>query len=104
MRNSENEIRIIKIVGTNDNFRKAVNHNPLIVHFSGHGFTNEPKNFPNNEFVFHKGKGDVLVLEEENGLSRDLFERNLKEMIENIEASKRPECVFVSSCQSELIG
>ena len=63
----------MSVVGTDDNFRKAISYSPILIHFSGHGYKNELENFPNNDHSFHSTKGDVIVLEEENGLSRDLF-------------------------------
>jgi len=58
-----------------------------------------------NEFSMHRGKGDILVLEDEAGLSVNFFEKSLKDIMESIKQTGiEPECMFVSSCQSECIG
>jgi len=51
------------------------------VHFSGHGIKNNEKNFK-NEYVVNKNNGDVLVLEDEAGLSINFFERSIKALMD----------------------
>ena len=54
----------------------------------------------------NKKRGDILLLEDENGMADYLFENDLKKLVQltkaNIEYSHHYEVVFVSSCHSEF--
>lgn len=53
----------------------------------------------------NKDKGDILILEDEAGLSVNFFEKSLKDLMNQTKQNNQePECVFVSSCQSECVG
>ena len=69
--------------------------------FSGHGVINDKESL-GNDYAFNKDKGNILLLEDEHGMSEYLFEKDLKSMINLMEA--KPEVVFVASCHSEFAG
>ena len=59
-------------VATKRNFSDMLAQSPVALHFSGHGYENNQKFF-SNEAVLHKGKGDLLLLEDESGKADYLF-------------------------------
>jgi hypothetical protein len=71
---------------------------PVALHFSGHGVENTTE-FLGTEASRYKDKGNLLLLEDENGKADYFFREDLKELIKNsYEGSS--EVVFVSSCYS----
>lgn len=69
-------------VATNVNLVKALSKTPVTIHFSGHGVRNSME-FLGNDFTFFKHSGDILLLEDETGISEYLFEKTLKDYIKN---------------------
>lgn len=67
-------INFISSVGSEENFRKMLYRNPIIIHFSGHGVQNN-QNYLKNEYSLHKSDGDILILEDSAGLAVNFFEK-----------------------------
>lgn len=88
-------------VATEENFRRVVAQGPVVLHFSGHGIKNEPA-YMGNEYAIHKNDGDILLIEDECGKAKNLFESVLKEITKH--SSSSPELVYVSSCTSQFAG
>ena len=69
-----------------NNFERALQKNPLGLHFSGHGFQNKEATFepgPNNLenaklFAQNSKKGDILLLENENGDSEFFYAEEIR--------------------------
>jgi nucleoside-triphosphatase THEP1 len=74
----------------------------VALHFSGHGIENTPENL-GNDFFLTKNKGNILLLEDEQGMSDYFFEDDLKYMVE-VSQHAIFEVVFVSSCYSQFAG
>ncbi|CAI2386882.1 unnamed protein product [Moneuplotes crassus] len=105
LRGVEHELRYKVDVATSSNFRSVIQDAPFAIHFTGHGMRNTKQNL-GNLYEGSKNKGDVLLLEDENGFACNLFENDLKKLI-NLSKSGKPdenqyEVVFVSSCYSEF--
>ena len=88
-------------VATVSNMRNIMTDRPIALHFSGHGIKSTPENIGAN-FFLNKDKGNILLLENEQGMSDYLFEEDLKKMIEMSQTVF--EVVFVSSCHSQFAG
>ena len=81
-------------VATVSNFRSTLTDSPMVLHFSGHGIENTRENL-GSSYAFNSDKGNILLLEDEKGMSKYLFEEELKYMLK---LSKNVfEVVFVSS-------
>lgn len=88
-------------VATVSNLRSTITDCPIALHFSGHGIENTQESLGSDYFL-NKEKGNILLLEDEQGMSDYFFEKDLKYMIE---MSKNTfEVVFVSSCYSQFAG
>lgn len=103
----KHEIRYKVDVATKSNFRGVIADAPFALHFTGHGIQNDQKALGTAYFQ-HKDKGDILLLEDENGMADYLFAKELQKVVElsksNRDFSHNYEVVFVSSCYSEFTG
>lgn len=97
----KHELKYSMKVATISNFRSTLTDHPIALHFSGHGIQNTPESL-GNEYYLNKDKGNILLLEDEQGMSDYLFEEDLKYMI-NLSKTVF-EVVFVSSCYSQFAG
>ena len=92
---------------TISNFRSVIADAPFAIHFTGHGIKND-KNALGPAYLQYKDKGDILLLEDENGMADYLFEEDLKKLVQISKANKQYshhyEVVFVSSWYSEFAG
>ena len=66
-------------VATSKNLQAALRDNPIGLHFSGHGFQNTESLYQGDQkgWLKYKGKGDVLIFENENGASEFFFTSDL---------------------------
>lgn len=94
-------IKYTKAVATQRNFHSVVSDRPIVLHFSGHGVVNDPQSM-GADYAFVKDKGNMLLLEDEHGMSTYLFEKDLKHMIQILDS--KFEVVFIASCHSEFAG
>ena len=81
-------------VATVSNLRSTITDCPIALHFSGHGIRSTPESL-GTEYYLNKDKGNILLLEDEQGMSSYFFEKDLKYMIEMSQTTF--EVVFVSS-------
>lgn len=95
------EMKFKTAVATVSNLRSVITDGPIALHFSGHGLQNTPENL-GSDYALSKGKGNILLLEDEHGMSDYFFEEDLKYMIEMSQTEF--EVVFVSSCHSQFAG
>ena len=86
---------------TTSNTRSMITDGPIALHFSGHGIENKLQNL-GSDYILNKDKGNILLLEDEHGMSDYFFEKDLKYMIEMSQWNF--EVVFVSSCHSQFAG
>ena len=61
--------------------RSTITDGPIALHFSGHGIENKLQNL-GSDYILNKDKGNILLLEDEHGMSDYFFEKDLKYMIE----------------------
>ena len=94
-------IKYNKAVATQRNFHSIISDHPIVLHFSGHGVVNDAQSM-GSDYAFVKDKGDILLLEDEHGMSSYLFESDLKNMVKLLDANF--EVVFIASCHSEFAG
>ena len=103
----KHEIRYKVDVATISNFRSVVADAPFALHFTGHGIQNDRKAL-GSAYMQYKDKGNILLLEDENGMADYLFENDLKRLVQLSKANRafahNYEVVFVSSCYSEFAG
>lgn len=96
----KHEIRYKVDVATISNFRSVIADAPFALHFTGHGIQNDRKAL-GSAYLQYKDKGDILLLEDENGMADYLFENDLKRLVQlskaNREFTHNYEVVFVSS-------
>ena len=96
----QHEIKYKVNVATQNNFRSVIVDAPFALHFTGHGIQNDQKAL-GSAYMQYKDKGDILLLENENGMADYLFEKDLKKLVQlskaNREFSHNYEVVFVSS-------
>lgn len=96
----KHEVRYKVDVATLSNFRSVIVDAPFALHFTGHGIQNDQKAL-GSAYMQFKDKGDILLLEDENGMADYLFENDLKKLVEISKAgrefSHNYEVVFVSS-------
>ncbi|CAI2382289.1 unnamed protein product [Moneuplotes crassus] len=97
----EYEMKYKEEVATVSNMRSIITDGPIALHFSGHGIENTYDNI-GSDFYINEDKGNILLLEDEQGKSYYLFEKDLTTMIQ--EANTDLEVVFVSSCHSQFAG
>jgi hypothetical protein len=97
----KNEMKYKLDVATVSNLRSIITDGPIALHFSGHGIENTKENLGIDYFLT-KDKGNILLLEDEQGMSDYFFEKDLKYMIEMTQTIF--EVVFVSSCHSQFAG
>lgn len=71
---------------------------PVALHFSGHGVENSYE-FLGSESSLNQNKGNLLLLEDENGKAQFLFSEDLKRIISESH-DWSAEVVYVSSCYS----
>lgn len=71
------EVRYKVEVATRDNFRSAIIDAPFALHFTGHGIQNDRKSLKSQYFQY-KDQGDILLLEDQNGMADYLFQEELK--------------------------
>lgn len=91
-------------VATVSSLRSTITDLPIVLHFSGHGIENTYENL-GPEYVLSKDKGNILLLEDEKGMSDYFFQRDLDELLELVHQAQNPfEVVFVSSCYSQFAG
>ena len=95
------EMKYKTAVATVSNLRSTITDCPIALHFSGHGIENTAENLGIDYFLT-KNKGNILLLEDERGMSDYFFEEDLKYMIEMSQNSF--EVVFVSSWYSQFAG
>ena len=89
---------------THENMRNNSIKSPIVLHFSGHGIKNEWK-YLGNQYALNREKGDILLLEDEEGMADFLFEEELKKFMQTSKSQSQSfELVFVSSCTSEFAG
>ena len=88
-------------VATVSNLRSTITDCPIALHFSGHGIRSTPESL-GTEYYLNKDKGNILLLEDEQGMSSYFFEKDLKYMIEMSQTTF--EVVFVSSWHSQFAG
>jgi len=74
-------IKLRKELATKENLSKILMHEPLILHFSGHGFNIDKNTLDHKERILLKNKGNILVFENEVGLSDFIDEKTLKEVL-----------------------
>ena len=101
LKNVKYEIKYNKSVATQRNFHSVISDRPIVLHFSGHGVVNNQQSL-GSDYAFCKDKGNMLLLEDEHGMSDYLFEKDLKNMIDMMDA--KFEVVFIASCHSEFAG
>ena len=75
--------------------------NPLGIHFSGHGLLNTEESVGDYHYE-HKGEGDFLLLETDEGDSQLVSQTQLKRLIDTTRA--KPDFAFIASCHSEFVG
>ena len=101
------EIKYKVDVATISNFRSVIADAPFALHFTGHGIENDKKSM-GSAYELYKTKGNILLLEDENGMADYLFENDLKRLVQLSKANRsfnyNYEVVFVSSCHSEFAG
>lgn len=68
-------------MATQENLSKILMHSPEILHFSGHGILNEKENLDTKERLTLKGRGNLLVFENNVGLSEFIGEKTLTEVL-----------------------
>ncbi|CAI2368691.1 unnamed protein product [Moneuplotes crassus] len=95
------EMKYKSEVATVNNFRSVITDGPIALYFSGHGIQNTKANI-GVEYYLSSDKGNILLLEDEQGMSHYLYEQDLKSMIKM--ANTQLEVVFVSSCHSQFAG
>ena len=88
-------------MATQRNFHSVISERPIVLHFSGHGIVNDSQSM-GADYAFVKDKGNILLLEDEHGMSNYLFEQELKNMLEILDSQF--EVVFIASCHSEFAG
>ena len=90
---TKNTIKICYVHATVDKlFQSCIDQNPMGVHFSGHGVSNE---------VTMNG-ASCLVLETDDGCAHYLSEDQLTKFIKDLNNPLK--FVFLSSCHSEFAG
>lgn len=96
----KHEVRYKVEVATISNFRSIIADAPFALHFTGHGIQSDQKAL-GSAYMQYKNKGDILLLEDENGMADYLFENDLKKLVQiskaNREFTHNYEVVFVSS-------
>lgn len=92
-------IKTRKICGTLENLQLILDEGTLVLHFSGHGQTEDA--FQGSEFREFHNKGDVLILESLVGTQNFLTKNQLREYLHKKMDIK---LVFVASCHSEQTG
>lgn len=95
------EFKIKTDVATVSNLRSTITDCPIALHFSGHGIENTVASL-GSAYYLHQDKGNILLLEDEQGMSDYFFEKDLKHLIEMSKSTF--EVVFVSSCYSQFAG
>lgn len=90
-------INYSKVQATNDKITATLAEGPVAIHFSGHGLRGQKSN---NNFAAQHAQG-YLVLEDMNARAQYLPDSQLRNMID---ASNKPEFVFVASCHSQFAG
>jgi len=107
LQNVHHEIKYKTNVATISNFRSIIADAPFALHFTGHGIENN-RNSLGASHRLYKDKGNILLLEDEQGMADYLFENDLKKLVEISKANRANthnyEVVFVSSCHSEFAG
>lgn len=77
LKGGNQEIRYKVEVATISNFRSVITDAPFALHFTGHGIKND-KNALGSTYSQFKDKGDILLLEDDNGMADYLFQEDLK--------------------------
>ena len=107
LKNVKHEVLYKVDAATISNFRSVIADAPFAIHFTGHGIKND-KSALGPAFMQYKDKGDILLLEDENGMADYLFEKDLTKLVQiskaNRQYSNHYEVVFVSSWYSEFAG
>jgi hypothetical protein len=105
LKKAKHEIKYKVEVATRDNLSSVIADAPFALHFTGHGIQNDRLAL-GPDYMQHKDKGDILLLESETGVADYLFEKELKTLVDlskdRIQHSHRYEVVFVSSWYSEF--
>lgn len=105
LKHVKHEIKYKVDVATISNFRSVIADAPFALHFTGHGVQNN-QNALGTAYMQYKDRGDILLLEDENGMADYLFENDLKKLVQISNANREfwhnYEVVFVSSCYSEF--
>jgi hypothetical protein len=100
LKDVKHEVRYKVEVATIENFRSVIVDAPFALHFTGHGIQNDQKAL-GSAYIQYKNKGDILLLEDENGMADYLFEDDLTRLVQlskaNREHTHNYEVVFVSS-------
>ena len=97
----DHEMKCLTNVSTVSNLRSTITDCPIALHFSGHGIENNIESLGSDYFL-NKDKGNILLLEDEQGMSDYFYEKDLKYMIEM--SRNTFEVVFASSCYSQFAG
>ena len=93
IKESKNAIKIAHMQATVENlFQFCINENPVGIHFSGHGVSNE----------ISMNNANCLVMETDDGCAHYLTEDQLTKFIEDL--TNPLKFVFLSSCHSEFAG
>ena len=99
--NLDYNLRFKSCVATRENFRSIICDWPSVLHFSGHGIENTLQNI-GDDYLFNSDKGDILLLENESGMSDYYYKNELMTLLEIWKY--KFEVVFVSSCHSQFAG
>ena len=75
-------------MATPKNLQSCLRDEPVGLHFSGHGYLNEESLYQGDQkgWLKYKGKGDVLIFENENGASEFFFTTDLQDMFADIKS------------------
>ena len=80
------EFKYRYLVATQQNLKRALQDNPVGLHFSGHGFNNKESLYGDDKksWVNNREKGDVLMFERPDGSSDYFYEEDLKKVFQQI--------------------
>ena len=102
---SKLKFRVRYQMATEANLKECLNHQPIGLHFSGHGFQKTASSFAKDPEGWRKNqqKGDFLLFEQPNGASINMYETDLKQILDTYKPNL-PHFVVVNSCHSEQCG
>eukprot|EP00347_Sterkiella_histriomuscorum_P010299 403376838 len=93
-------------MATEQHLKECLNLKPIGLHFSGHGLVNQSTSFERDIKAFsrNKNKGDFLLFEQKNGSSINMYEENLKQILQDTYQNHKLKFVVVASCYSYCCG